>query len=97
MPPKTCNINTAAVGEECGGMTVNAVVKKIKRMEEIEARQATSTDGDISGSIDDKAGGCEKNKKASPKKAGRIEKRKSVKSDKAGDLLAKVKDEDSDQ
>ncbi|RMZ14401.1 hypothetical protein D0864_00188 [Hortaea werneckii] len=86
-----------AVGEKCGGMTVNAVVKKIKRMKEIEARQTTSTDGDISGSIDNKAVGYEKNKKASPQKAGRVEKRKSVKSAKAGDLLAKIKDEDSDQ
>lgn len=66
-------------------------------MKEIEARQNTSTDGDISGSIDNKAVGCEKNKKASPQKAGRVEKRKSVKSTKAGDLVAKIKDEDSDQ
>ncbi|KAI7272773.1 hypothetical protein KC335_g3878 [Hortaea werneckii] len=53
-------IDTAAVGAECGGMTVNAVVKKIKRIKEIEARQTTSTDGDMSmtGSVDDKAVGC---------------------------------------
>ncbi|KAI7269279.1 hypothetical protein KC345_g7559 [Hortaea werneckii] len=49
-------IDTAAVGEECGGMTVNAVVKKIKRMKEVEARQTTSTDRDISVPIDDKGG-----------------------------------------
>ncbi|GAB1728807.1 hypothetical protein NU195Hw_g6545t1 [Hortaea werneckii] len=90
-------IDTTAVGDECGGMTVNAVVKKIKRMKEIEARQTTSTDGDVSGPVDNKAVGCEKNKKGFPQKAGRVEKRKSVKSAKAGDLLAKIKDEESDQ
>lgn len=72
-------------------------VKKIKRMKEIEARQTTSTDGDVSGPVDNKAVGCEKNKKGFPQKAGRVEKRKSVKSAKAGDLLAKIKDEESDQ
>ena len=35
--------------------------------------------------------------RASPQKAGRVEKRKSVKSTKGGDLVAKIKDEDSDQ
>ncbi|KAI6796656.1 hypothetical protein KC363_g1427 [Hortaea werneckii] len=92
-------IDTAAVGAECGGMTVNAVVKKIKRIKEIEARQTTSTDGDMSmtGSVDDKAVGCKGNKKESPQKSGRVQKRKSVKSGRAGNLLAKIKDEDSDQ
>ncbi|KAI6909318.1 hypothetical protein KC318_g2853 [Hortaea werneckii] len=93
-------IDTAAVGEECGGMTVNAVVKKIKRMKEIEARQPTSTDGDvrITDSVDDnKAADCETTKKRAPQKAGRVEKRKPVKRPGAGNLLAKIKDEDSDQ
>ncbi|KAI7216057.1 hypothetical protein KC333_g5073 [Hortaea werneckii] len=92
-------IDTKAVGEECGGMTVNAVVKKIKRMKEIEARHATLTDGDpsITDSVDDKAADCETTKKRAPQKAGRVEKRKPAKRPGAGNLLAKIKDEDSDQ
>ncbi|KAI7159203.1 hypothetical protein KC349_g4322 [Hortaea werneckii] len=92
-------IDTAAVGKECGGMIVNAVVKKIKRMKEIEVRQPTSTDGDISitDSVDDKAADCETTRKRAPQKAGKVEKRKPVKRAVAGNLLAKIKDEDSDQ
>lgn len=113
-------IDTAAVGEECGGMTVNSVyvappsscyfhsnanyllgssVKKIKRIKEAEARLTTSTDGDgnTTTSVDDKAADCETTKKASLQKTGRIQKRKPVQRAGAGSLLAKVKDEDSDQ
>ncbi|GAB1742763.1 hypothetical protein NU219Hw_g8474t1 [Hortaea werneckii] len=92
-------IDTAAVGEECGGMTVNAVVKKIKRIKEVEARLTTSTDGNVNttASVDDKAADCETTKKASLQKTGRIQKRKPVRRAGAGNLLAKVKDEDSDQ